>query len=91
MTARDTYNASVQTAQTNLNFAGAAGNAAAAPNFGNNVLQFPSLAALKAAYALGQITYAQFISYSLASEMNAQVAVRNAKDVLYNAGDSAPA
>jgi hypothetical protein len=59
----------VTASETNLNFAGSAGDAAAAPSFGNNTQQYPSIAALKAAHALGQITTAQFVGYCLASEM----------------------
>jgi hypothetical protein len=90
MTARSTYAASVTGAETNLNFAGAAGNAAAAPSFNNNTQQFPSIATLKAALSAGQITQAQFTAYALASEMNCQVQQRAARDVLHDAGDSAP-
>jgi hypothetical protein len=82
MAARDTYNTSFQTAQTSLTTAGDAGNAAAAPSFGNNTQQFPSLQALRAALALGQISQAQFVSYALSSEMRAQVQIKVAKDVL---------
>jgi hypothetical protein len=80
--ARDTYNSSVQSALTMLNTTGATGNTAAAPSFSNNTLQFPSLASIEAAYANGSISAAQRVAYKLASEMNAQVAVRTAKDVL---------
>jgi hypothetical protein len=80
--ARDTYNSSVQSALTNLNFAGAIGNTVAAPSFANNTQQFPSLAAIDVAYSLNQITAAQRVSYKLASEMNAQVQIKVAKDVL---------
>jgi hypothetical protein len=91
MTASDTYNSSVKTAETGAAVAGCAGNAAAAPSFGNNTQQYPSIAALKAAYALGQITTAQFISYSLATEMFAQTQVRAARDTLVGTGDTGPA
>jgi hypothetical protein len=90
MTARDTYNSSVKAAETNLNFGGVAGNAAAAPSFGNNVNQFPSIAALNLALQVGQITAAQYLSYVQASKMNAQVTQRAARDVLVNSGDLAP-
>jgi hypothetical protein len=90
MTARDTYNSSVKTAETGAAFAGFAGNAAAAPSFGNNTLQYPSIAALKAALSVGQITQAQFVSYSLATEMFAQTQIRAARDTLVNTGDLAP-
>jgi hypothetical protein len=82
MAARDTYAASVATAQTNLTTAGDAGNTVAAPSFGNNTQQYPSIQALRAALALGQISQAQFVSYALASEMRAQVQIKVAKDVL---------
>jgi hypothetical protein len=90
-TARQTYATSVATAETDRDFAGLTGNTAAAPSFGNNVQQYPSIAALKAAYALGQITYAQFVSYALATEMQAQVQIRAARDTLVNTGDVGPA
>jgi hypothetical protein len=82
MAARDTYASSVASALTNLNTAGATGNTVAAPSFSNNTQQYPSLAAIEAAYALGQITAAQRVAYKLASEMNAQVQIKVAKDVL---------
>jgi hypothetical protein len=43
---------------------------------------------LKAAYALGQITAAQFTSFANASVMNAQVQERVAADVLRAAGEN---
>jgi hypothetical protein len=56
--------------------------------FGNNTQQYPSLVALRAAYALGQITAAQFTSFANASVMNAQVQERVAADVLRAAGEN---
>jgi hypothetical protein len=90
MTARDTYNSSVKSAETSATFGGFAGNAAAAPSFGNNTQQYPSIVALKAALSVGQITQAQFMAYSLATEMFAQTQIRAAKDTLVNTGDLAP-
>jgi hypothetical protein len=93
-TGYSTYITSVQTAQTDLNTAGLAGNAAAAPSFANNVQQYPSLQALRAALSLGQLTQAQFNSYALASQMQAQVqktaaltTLRQLADPVAGAGD----
>jgi len=90
MTARDTYNSSVKTAETGAPFTGFAGNSAAAPNFNNNTQQYPSIATLKAALSVGQITQAQYVAYSLATEMYAQTQIRAARDTLVNTGDLAP-
>jgi hypothetical protein len=91
MTARSTYTAAVTAAETQCNFAGFAGNAAAAPSFNNNTQQYPSIATLKAALSVGQITQTQFVSYALATEMYAQTQIRAARDVLVGSGDTAPA
>jgi hypothetical protein len=90
MTARSTYTAAVTAAETQCNFPGFAGNATAAPNFNNNTQQYPSIATLEAALAAGQITQAQFLSYSQATKMYTETQQRAAKDVLVNSGDLAP-
>ena len=74
--------------KTGAAFAGFAGNAAAAPSFNNNTQQYPSIATLKAALSAGQITQAQFVSYSLATEMFAQTQIRAARDTLVGTGDT---
>jgi hypothetical protein len=88
--ARDTYASSVKTAETQLSTTGLAGNGAAAPSFDNNTQQYPSLQAIEAAYALGQITATQRTAYKLATEMACQVAIRTARDTLVNTGDVGP-
>jgi hypothetical protein len=90
MTSRATYNASVKTAETGAAVVGFAGNAAAAPSFGNNTQQYPSLQAIEAAYALGQITAAQRTAYKLATDMFAATQIRATRDALINTGDVGP-
>jgi hypothetical protein len=91
MTSRDTFNSSVASAETQRDFTGLTGNTAAAPSFANQTQRYPSIRALRAALAAGQISQAQYVSYALATEMACQVQIRAAKDVLVNAGDLAPA
>jgi hypothetical protein len=85
--ARDTYIASVKSAEANAAVAGFAGNLAAAPNVDNNTNQYVSLTALRADYAQALITRAQFVSYANQTAMAAQVAIQTAKDVLRATGD----
>jgi hypothetical protein len=81
----------VKTAETGAAFAGFTGSSAAAPSFNNNTQQYPSIATLKAALSVGQITQSQFVSYSLATEMYTQTQIRAARDTLVNTGDVGPA
>ena len=88
--ARDTFIASVKSAETNAAVAGFAGNPVAAPSVDNNTNQYVSLTALRAYYAQGLISRAQFVSYANQTAMAAQVAIQTAKDVLRAAGDGGP-
>jgi hypothetical protein len=93
MSARDTYNASVATAQTQLAFTGFTGQGSApSPLSSTNVTQeYPSIQTLKAYLALGTIPYSQFVQLANATNMYAQTQVRAARDVLVNSGDLASA
>jgi predicted secreted protein len=79
--AKDTYISSVKTAETNLTFAGDAGNATGTL-IPNNTNDFPSLAAIESAYANGAITVAQRVALRQQSIMHAQTKIQTAKDVL---------
>jgi hypothetical protein len=85
--ANDTYVSSVKTAQTNLVFAGEAGNSTGTL-IPNNTHDFPSLAVVESAYAFGQITTAQRVALRAQSVMHAQVKIQIAKEVLRAAGES---
>lgn len=93
MSARDVYNSSIASAETQFNETGLTGNGTGPLNgLPNNVtVKFPSTTQLRAALALGSITQSQYVSLATASACASQCQARAARDILVNGGDLGPA